>query len=90
MQNVRLRRIAMKHSIRKMKNAHKRISQHLQTKTPQKTEAKKTKRAFGAWADRSREFMTTLPSLTEMREEFADWHSFERLSVNELNPAFSG
>jgi hypothetical protein len=73
----------MKHSIQKIKGAHKKISRKIRTSKP--TVA--VHQSISKWMDRSKDFVSTLPTLTELREEFADWHSFEPLHLEELTPA---
>ncbi len=77
----------MKRSIQKIKNAHQKLSRKIRvrdrsTKIHTSMQASVTK-----WVDRSKDMVSDLPTLTELREEFADWHSFEPMHLDELNPA---
>lgn len=53
-----------------------------------KARTRAIKNSISKWMDRSKDFIGTLPTAKELREEFADWHSFEPLHPNEI--ALSG
>lgn len=69
----------MKASIRKIKSKLDRSV--LRTK---KSKARTIPSSIGAWMDRSKDFIGTLPTSKELREEFADWHSFEPIHPSEI------
>ena len=74
----------MNRSIQRIKSAHTKISKKIRARD--RTTAVKTSvsRSIATWMDRSKDFVSTLPTITELREEFADWHSFEPIHLEEL------
>ena len=81
----------MKRSIQKinhqLKGAKKKISGKLRTADRSAAMQLSVQNSISKWMDRSKEFVSTLPTLNELREEFADWHSFEPIHVEELAQA---
>ena len=79
----------MRASIRKLKSKFtSKMNSSLRgaPKKARKTDgAKNLTQSVSRWMDRSKDFIGTLPTVNELREEFADWHSFEPLDLNELN-----
>jgi hypothetical protein len=68
----------MKRSIHKLKAVHTEIKRRKKART------KAIKNSVSRWMDRSKDFVGTLPTLNELREEFADWHSFEAIDPEEI------
>lgn len=75
----------MKRSIQKIKHAHKKISRRI--RDHDRNVQASVQESISKWMDRSKDFVSTLPTLSELREEFADWHSFEPIHLEELNQA---
>lgn len=73
----------MKRSIQKIKIAHKKISRKIRPRD----RAEAVQKSISKWMDRSKDFVSTLPTLNELRDEFADWHSFEPIGLGEISPA---
>lgn len=49
-----------------------------------KNRTRSIRNSVSRWMDRSKDFLGTLPTAKELREEFADWHSFEPIDPREL------
>jgi len=77
----------MKRSIQKIKNAHKKISRKIRAKDRSTAVQASVQKSISKWMDRSKDFVATLPTLNELRDEFADWHSFEPMHLDELSTA---
>jgi hypothetical protein len=77
----------MKRSIQKIKTAHRKISRKIRAKDRTVAAHASVQRSISKWMDRSKDFVSTLPTLNELREEFADWHSFEPIHLDELAQA---
>jgi len=77
----------MKRSIQKIKIAHKKISKKIRARDRSVAMQTSVQNSISKWMDRSKDFVSTLPTMTELREEFADWHSFEPIHLEELTPA---
>jgi hypothetical protein len=68
----------MKRSIHKLKAVHSEMKRRKKART------KAIKSSVTRWMDRSKDFVGTLPTVNELREEFADWHSFEPIDLHEI------
>lgn len=77
----------MKRSIQKIKHAHKNISRKIRARDRTTAVQASVQKSISKWMDRSKDFVSTLPTLNELRDEFADWHSFEPIHLEELNQA---
>ena len=77
----------MKRSIQKIKNAHRKISKKIRARDRSAAMQTSVQKSISKWMDRSKDFVSTLPTLNELREEFADWHSFEPLHLDEISMA---
>ena len=80
----------MKRSIQKIRNAHGRLSRPLRTRDRTGAAAhaavqSSVQKSISKWMDRSKGFVSTLPTMAELRDEFADWHSFEPIHLEELS-----
>ena len=77
----------MKRSIQKFKTAHKKISKKIRARDRTNAMQASMSKSISKWMDRSKDFVSTLPTLNELRDEFADWHSFEPIHLEELSQA---
>lgn len=77
----------MKRSIQKIKRAHTKISGKLRARDRTAAMQASVQKSISKWMDRSKDFVSTLPTLNELRDEFADWHSFEPIPLEELAQA---
>ena len=56
--------------------------------SPKKRKASRAIRnSVSLWMDRSKDFVSTFPTLTELREELTDWNSYDRVNLRELSTA---
>jgi len=78
---------AMKRSFEKIKNTHRVITRKIRSIEVPRAADEKITRSLSSLLDRSKDFVSTLPTLNELREEFADWHSFEPIAIGDLSVA---
>jgi hypothetical protein len=72
----------MKRSIHKLKAVHSEMKRRKKART--KAIKNSVKNSVTRWMGRSKDFVGTLPTVNELREEFADWHSFEPIDLHEI------
>jgi hypothetical protein len=68
---------------KRSKNKKRRTERRSSERAPAKDNSKR----IVLWMEKSVNFVSTLPTITEIREELADWHSFEPLDPREFSMA---
>jgi hypothetical protein len=77
----------MKRSIHKIETVRRRVSRGIRRRRRRAPAPSSVQKSILKWMDRSKDFVSTLPTLNELRDEFADWHSFEPIHLDELSQA---